>query len=381
MPTFEIDIFWHTHMTGATPAQYRSDCEAICGWLFDHDDSMEDRTIGGELDISFQKTAALWNETYGDDTYMSRGGYKGEQPADYFPKKESRTDSTDSDISKESKAGKQLSKESKFAKRFQENTSRVSKAIAKPHVFLPIAFIIGIVLIGAGFGTRYQNSYVCGGGPPSAEEITTRGVPVCLTSNVASGNLCLKAGEDPNDPPVWCYQDIRVYGAYFLWWSPCTKCGTAWRMDETRDDDKSRYKMPASRPEFPEMPSAYGWLEWRKDGRWISRDDFDSMVWQQEGHWSSTNVEFQECPLNGAEESGVPDACYDDRKNPLGRIFGFIGVAFIVLAVLMLVVYVCKDHCDSSTGGGRGGSRSYGGSVFVGGGGCGGGGGGGCGGC
>jgi hypothetical protein len=83
IPTMAIDLVWHTHMT-ASLALYQKDCITICGSPMDHDDTFTDRSAGGELDVSFQKTAKLWKEVYGEADYLSKGGYRGEPPGDYF---------------------------------------------------------------------------------------------------------------------------------------------------------------------------------------------------------------------------------------------------------------------------------------------------------
>jgi hypothetical protein len=83
IPTYQIDLMWHTHILTSVTL-YRDDCIAITGSPFDHDDSINDRTAGGRLDVSFQKTAALWKQTYGSDYAVMGGMYRGEPPSEFY---------------------------------------------------------------------------------------------------------------------------------------------------------------------------------------------------------------------------------------------------------------------------------------------------------
>ena len=83
IPTYQIDLIWHTHMLKSLQS-YNQDCIAITGRRFHHDDSLNDRTIGGTLDVSFQNTRELWERTYGIDYVVKGGMYRGEPPADFF---------------------------------------------------------------------------------------------------------------------------------------------------------------------------------------------------------------------------------------------------------------------------------------------------------
>lgn len=83
IPTYQIDLMWHTHMLKSIQA-YNKDCIALTGQRFHHDDSLNDRTEGGRLDVSFQQTTALWKQTYSRDYIVPGGMYRGEPPADYY---------------------------------------------------------------------------------------------------------------------------------------------------------------------------------------------------------------------------------------------------------------------------------------------------------
>ena len=83
VPTYQIDLMWHTHiLTSVT--RYRDDCIAITGSPLDHDDSLNDRTPGAKLDTSYQRTSALWKQTYGTEYAIMGGMYRGEPPTEYF---------------------------------------------------------------------------------------------------------------------------------------------------------------------------------------------------------------------------------------------------------------------------------------------------------
>jgi len=60
------------------------DCILVAGKKFHHDDSLNDRTSGGTLDVSFQSTCALWKSAYGTEYAVEGGMYRGEPPADYW---------------------------------------------------------------------------------------------------------------------------------------------------------------------------------------------------------------------------------------------------------------------------------------------------------
>jgi len=71
----------------------------VTGLPFDHDDSLTDSV----LDEAFHQTGDLWMKTYGDPNYTSRGGNRGEPPADFF------LPADDADISSESEdSGKKI---------------------------------------------------------------------------------------------------------------------------------------------------------------------------------------------------------------------------------------------------------------------------------
>lgn len=58
VPTFDIDIIWHTHMR--YPMHYREFSSTLCGFVLDHDDSMTPEI----LKDAYQNTAERWKNAY-----------------------------------------------------------------------------------------------------------------------------------------------------------------------------------------------------------------------------------------------------------------------------------------------------------------------------
>jgi len=228
-----------------------------------------------------------------------------------------------------------------------------------------------------------RSGYICGAEPPTQEEIAARSaIPICLNINTNTGNttsyadsqyqivrpLCLQAGE-LDKPAVWCtmattsgLQYPTVWPSIYLWWSPCDKCGTAWRIFRTQDNDESWYKRPMSpQPDSSDIPLEDGWLEW----------DYPD--------WKNTSISISECysdfghgdtdGTNSATTTNytIPSACYSDKiaagTNPQ------YNTAFIILLVvvspctfLMCCLYSFAEPShgngnDSGGGGGGGGKH------------------------
>ncbi|XP_024542429.1 glycine-rich domain-containing protein 1-like, partial [Selaginella moellendorffii] len=79
VPTYDIDLIWHTHQLH--PVSYRSDLTRLFGRIFEHDDTDSNRDPGGKLDKGFAKTLSLWESLY-DLPYEKAGCmYRGEPPA------------------------------------------------------------------------------------------------------------------------------------------------------------------------------------------------------------------------------------------------------------------------------------------------------------
>jgi hypothetical protein len=360
VPTLAIDLMWQTHMTGATPAMYRNDCIQISGRPLDHNYSLNGRAEGGENDVSFQKTGQLWKETYGDDGYTSRGGYRREPPASFFATPESITivDPEDDDSNE-----KQCQEASIFAVVNPEDDydSSEKQFQTRRRYIWGLAVFIGIILI---IVKRINNpivfkGYACGLEPPSLEEIQSRNVPVSVWADITwtdsyrnddvsssrsiSRSLCLKAGEDPLDPPVWCYTNLfhekENDKMFWLWWSPDTNGDTAWRLGQERDAEQTMYKLPTSqRPgpdDFPPAANNYN-IEWQTN---VFSDD-----------WVEYDVSVYSKDDEGAIRSnGIPEDCYDDVLYISGTFIA--GVLLTVVGSICLIPLIFPETFGSGSAG------------------------------
>jgi len=85
VPTYQIDLMWHTHMLAdCNGTAYRKDCRRILGRTLDHDNSLNDRSEGSDLNRAFDATKKLWLEVYGVEYFVRGGMYRGEPPAGYY---------------------------------------------------------------------------------------------------------------------------------------------------------------------------------------------------------------------------------------------------------------------------------------------------------
>lgn len=83
VPTYQIDIIWHTHMLSSL-RQYDEECISIMGCAFGHDDSLNDRSEGSSLEVAFRATSTLWEREYGEKYHVEGGMYRGEPPSSFF---------------------------------------------------------------------------------------------------------------------------------------------------------------------------------------------------------------------------------------------------------------------------------------------------------
>ncbi|KAL3936644.1 MAG: hypothetical protein SGBAC_008075, partial [Bacillariaceae sp.] len=83
VPTYQIDLMWHTHMLSSLTG-YFADCKAIMGSTLNHDDSLNDRSDDGPLDRAFKDTKSLWNKIYEEEYFVEGGMYRGEPPKEYY---------------------------------------------------------------------------------------------------------------------------------------------------------------------------------------------------------------------------------------------------------------------------------------------------------
>jgi hypothetical protein len=83
VPTYQIDLIWHTHILYSI-GMYHRECMNNINTILDHDDSFNDRSEGGTLDTSFKETRKFWSDVYGIDYIVKGGMYRGEPPENYF---------------------------------------------------------------------------------------------------------------------------------------------------------------------------------------------------------------------------------------------------------------------------------------------------------
>ncbi len=84
VPTYQIDLMWHTHILTSIRGYHDDITRVSKGKTLNHDDSINDRSEGGELDTNFKATCRLWKETYGSEYIVPGGMYRGEPPLEYF---------------------------------------------------------------------------------------------------------------------------------------------------------------------------------------------------------------------------------------------------------------------------------------------------------
>lgn len=75
VPCYDVDLIWHSHQVH--PAAYKKDTESLLGKLFNHDDSVNDRTDGSKLVESDKETRMLWRETFGTNFSEFGAMYRG----------------------------------------------------------------------------------------------------------------------------------------------------------------------------------------------------------------------------------------------------------------------------------------------------------------
>lgn len=73
VPSYDIDLAWHTHMLADT-SRYLSETAARAGHPVDHDDSVNDRSEGSQLNVSWAETKSLWTEAYGETDRIDKQG-------------------------------------------------------------------------------------------------------------------------------------------------------------------------------------------------------------------------------------------------------------------------------------------------------------------
>ncbi|MCO5578923.1 hypothetical protein L7F22_032773 [Adiantum nelumboides] len=79
VPTYDIDLMWHTHQLN--PKAYSEDLTRILGRVLEHDDTDTDRSSGQKLDEGFRQTSEKWLHNYGGVYEQAGAMYRGEPPA------------------------------------------------------------------------------------------------------------------------------------------------------------------------------------------------------------------------------------------------------------------------------------------------------------
>jgi hypothetical protein len=78
VPCFGIDLMWHTHQVH--PIEYNADTKRYLGYLFPHDDTVNDRAPGSQLCQGGQVTANLWKTYYNENFFFPGGMFRGDKP-------------------------------------------------------------------------------------------------------------------------------------------------------------------------------------------------------------------------------------------------------------------------------------------------------------
>lgn len=79
VPCYDFDLIWHSHQLH--PIIYKQDTERILGRMFNHDDSVNDRSENSKLSLSDANTRALWKKVFKEDFAMCGCMYRGDPPA------------------------------------------------------------------------------------------------------------------------------------------------------------------------------------------------------------------------------------------------------------------------------------------------------------
>lgn len=79
VPCYDIDLMWHSHQLN--PLLYKRDTERIIGYLFNHDDSTNDRSEGSKLDVSDKRTRVHWKNFFNEMFSLFGAMYRGPPPA------------------------------------------------------------------------------------------------------------------------------------------------------------------------------------------------------------------------------------------------------------------------------------------------------------
>lgn len=78
VPCYDIDLIWHSHQLH--PANYANDTTKLFQRVFNHDDSVNDRSPNSKLSLSDADTRLLWKNTYNENFALPGAMYRGNPP-------------------------------------------------------------------------------------------------------------------------------------------------------------------------------------------------------------------------------------------------------------------------------------------------------------
>ncbi len=84
VPTYQIDLMWHTHILSSIQGYHQDNIRINDGKTLEHDDSLTDRSEGSTLNTNFMATRKLWRTVYGLEYKVPGGMYRGEPPKAFF---------------------------------------------------------------------------------------------------------------------------------------------------------------------------------------------------------------------------------------------------------------------------------------------------------
>lgn len=79
VPCYDIDLIWHTHQLH--PLQYQADMVRYLGSLFNHDDTVTDRSEGSKLYKADLKTREHWKNLFREGFAKFGAMYRGKPPS------------------------------------------------------------------------------------------------------------------------------------------------------------------------------------------------------------------------------------------------------------------------------------------------------------
>lgn len=78
VPCYDIDLIWHSHQLN--PIVYEIDMKKIIGHLFNHDDTVNDRSEGSKLAVADNRTRENWRGFYNENFALFGAMYRGAPP-------------------------------------------------------------------------------------------------------------------------------------------------------------------------------------------------------------------------------------------------------------------------------------------------------------